>query len=1055
MKAPSHRNARPYACAEIVIAVLFIAGLSSRLNAQSNTIWPSTATPTIADAGPDNAVELGVKFRADVSGTVTGIRFYKSANNTGTHTAHLWSASGTSLATATFSGETASGWQQVNFTTPVAITANTIYVASYHAASGHYSDDENYFVTAGVDRAPLHALANGVSGVNGAYAYGSTSKFPNLGFNSSNYWVDVVFATSGADTIAPSVTAFSIPSTASTLTVPISSFTATDNVAVTGYVVNESATAPSATASGWSATAPTSYTFASAGSKTLYAWAKDAAGNVSTSRSASAVITISDTIAPTVTAFTIPATSTSLTVAITTFTATDNIGVTGYMANESAVAPLPTASGWSATRPASYTFASAGAKTLYAWAKDAAGNVSTSRSASVTITLDTTAPTVTAFSIPATATSLSVSITTFTATDNVAVTGYTANESPTAPSATAAGWSAAAPASYTFTSAGSKTLYAWAKDAAGNVSTSRSAQVTITLSSGGPEPAGWFTGDIHVHRSCGGSPEAVSSLYSKMSTNNLAAISLLADMGNGEVQNPTTDLPLVNGQDASVSTPGRIVHWDTEWHWDATYNQYPHQALGGHIVALGLSSARQIWDESTFSILNWAHQQGGIAGFAHMQYLDGSFPSSLTCCTPVEYPVEVALGAADFVSEDVDDVGSGISMNPEAAVQAYYKLLNCGLRPGFAAGTDYPCNNSRPLGGLLTYVQTASGQMTYRNWINGIKNGRTVVSRNGHNEFLSLTVNGTATPGDEIDLTAAGSVNVTIQWTATQSMTGTIQLVNNGVVVASQSASAAPGAPATWTGTVNFPKSGWLAARRMGNDGHQVHTAAVFVIVNGAPIRTSASDAQYFIDWMNGLLSNTSPGGVWNSYYPTELSAAQARYQAAKTYYQGVLADASGGGTTSGPTIFTTQVPSAFENESSYELGTRFYADVNGQITQVRLYTNAQEGGSHNVRIWRASDGALVAGPYTWNITLGTEGWQSFVLPTPLSITANTDYVVAISNSSDHWYAEDVQGFAAAISNGHLHTYVGSGVYTSSLGTIPTSIWQNTNYFRDVVFVAQ
>ncbi len=70
------------------------------------------------------------------------------------------------------------------------------------------------------------------------------------------------------------------------------------------------------------------------------------------------------------------------------------------------------------------------------------------------------------------------------------------------------------------------------------------------LSSAAPvEPAGWYAGDMHVHRSCGGSPEAVSSLYSKMSTNNLAAISLLADMGNGEVQNPVTDLPRVNGQD--------------------------------------------------------------------------------------------------------------------------------------------------------------------------------------------------------------------------------------------------------------------------------------------------------------------------------------------------------------------------------------------------------------------------------------------------------------------------------------------------------------------------
>ena len=68
-------------------------------------------------------VELGLKFRSDVAGTITGIRFYKASTNTGSHVANLWSSSGTKLATATFTGETASGWQQVNFASPVSITA--------------------------------------------------------------------------------------------------------------------------------------------------------------------------------------------------------------------------------------------------------------------------------------------------------------------------------------------------------------------------------------------------------------------------------------------------------------------------------------------------------------------------------------------------------------------------------------------------------------------------------------------------------------------------------------------------------------------------------------------------------------------------------------------------------------------------------------------------------------------------------------------------------------------------------------------------------------------
>ena len=224
------------------------------------------------------------------------------------------------------------------------------------------------------------------------------------------------------DTTAPQVTAFSIPAAATSLTVSISSLTATDNVGVAGYLVTESATAPSASAAGWTGTRPASYTFATAGSKTLYGWAKDAANNVSASRSASVTVTLPDTAAPQVTAFSIPAAATSLTVSITSLTATDNVGVTGYLVSESATAP---AAGWTAGVPSSYTFTSAGAKTLYAWARDAVGNISASRSASVTITLpDSTAPQVTAFSIPAAATSLTVSISSLTATDNVGVTGY-------------------------------------------------------------------------------------------------------------------------------------------------------------------------------------------------------------------------------------------------------------------------------------------------------------------------------------------------------------------------------------------------------------------------------------------------------------------------------------------------------------------------------------------------------------------------------------------------------------------------------------------------------
>jgi Domain of unknown function (DUF4082) len=135
-----------------------------------------------------------VKFKADANGSITGIRFYKGSGNTGTHIGNLWTTSGTKLASATFTNETASGWQQVTFATPVSVTAGTVYVASYYAPAGHYAADGGYFASTGVDNAPLHAIQNGVSGGNGVYAYGSASSFPASTYNSTNYWVDVVFA---------------------------------------------------------------------------------------------------------------------------------------------------------------------------------------------------------------------------------------------------------------------------------------------------------------------------------------------------------------------------------------------------------------------------------------------------------------------------------------------------------------------------------------------------------------------------------------------------------------------------------------------------------------------------------------------------------------------------------------------------------------------------------------------------------------------------------------------------------------------------------------------
>jgi hypothetical protein len=156
---------------------------------QAISVFSSAAVPGTPSASDASSVELGLKFSSDVSGSVTAVRFYKGSSNTGTHVGNLWTGTGTKLSSVTFTNETASGWQQANFPAPVPIAANTTYVISYLASRGYYANDQNYSWSA-VNATPLHVSGSAP----GVFAYGSTSTFPAGSWNSSNYWVDLVFS---------------------------------------------------------------------------------------------------------------------------------------------------------------------------------------------------------------------------------------------------------------------------------------------------------------------------------------------------------------------------------------------------------------------------------------------------------------------------------------------------------------------------------------------------------------------------------------------------------------------------------------------------------------------------------------------------------------------------------------------------------------------------------------------------------------------------------------------------------------------------------------------
>ena len=136
-----------------------------------------------------------MKFRTDVDGVITALRYYKSTNATGTRTANLWASTGaTPLASAVFTNESASGWQEVALTTPVPVTAGSTYVVSYFSSSGDFVITPGFFTSQQAGSGLVRGLQSGTDGPNGVYAYTPTSTRPVNNGNGSNYYADVVFS---------------------------------------------------------------------------------------------------------------------------------------------------------------------------------------------------------------------------------------------------------------------------------------------------------------------------------------------------------------------------------------------------------------------------------------------------------------------------------------------------------------------------------------------------------------------------------------------------------------------------------------------------------------------------------------------------------------------------------------------------------------------------------------------------------------------------------------------------------------------------------------------
>ena len=169
------------------VAAFFWFGISSL--AAEETLFANNRTGN--DSGAEGShYELGTVFRASTAGTVTHLRVYALASESGAHTARLWRNSDSTVIGGpyfwTYGGAT--GWITLDIP-DVPITADTDYTVVVSTGGGgkNYPFRSQDLAVAESNGAHLSHPANA-----GVFTTSANAR-PTATFNSANYYRDVVF----------------------------------------------------------------------------------------------------------------------------------------------------------------------------------------------------------------------------------------------------------------------------------------------------------------------------------------------------------------------------------------------------------------------------------------------------------------------------------------------------------------------------------------------------------------------------------------------------------------------------------------------------------------------------------------------------------------------------------------------------------------------------------------------------------------------------------------------------------------------------------------------
>ena len=128
----------------------------------------------------------------------------------------------------------------------------------------------------------------------------------------------------------------------------------------------------------------------------------------------------------------------------------------------------------------------------------------------------------------------------------------------------------------------------------------------------------------------------------------------------------------------------------------------------------------------------------------------------------------------------------------------------------------------------------------------------------------------------------------------------------------------------------------------------------------------------------------------------------------------------------------------------------QFSSSVSGFVTGVRFYKGGTaNGGTHVGRLWSSSGSLLATATFSDETS---SGWQTVTFASPVAVTAGMTYVASYF-APQGGYSYNSAFFASPFVNSPLTA--SQGVYRYGTGGVfPTSTYNNTNYWVDVVFTS-